>query len=187
MVTCVMASPRQKGNTATILSKIVQALKDKGARVNEIYLADADIKYCIGCKVCYKTGVCVLQDDVKKIVDAMFSSDLILLASPSYWGDVTGQMKVFIDRCTPYCNNNEARMPTPANIKGAALAIRAGTNKRENENLIHTMEHFLGHLNIPLEAQLTFEGVDTENDITAEVLEKAYLFGVGLSKKLPKA
>lgn len=109
----------------------------------------------------------------------LFDSEFVVLASPSYWGDVTGQMKVFIDRCTPYCDNNAARLETPLGMKGAAVAIRAGENRKENENLIHTFEHFLDHLNIPLASSFTVEGVDTAEDLKnkPEVLQAAYNFG----------
>ena len=88
------------------------------------------------------------------------------------------QMKVFIDRCTPYYNNNQNRKPSSNNIKGAAIAIRAGQNKKENENLVHTFEHFLGHLNIPLISSFTVEGVNNGNDLESrpEVLMEAYNF-----------
>ena len=64
-------------------------------------------------------------------------------------------------------------------IKGVAVAIRAGQNKKENENLVNTIEHFLGHLNIPLIANFTVEGIDTAEDLKnkPDALERAYDFG----------
>jgi multimeric flavodoxin WrbA len=55
-----------------------------------------------GCQACYacKTSseTCVLKDDLTEVLDVVSASDVVLLASPVYYGDVTGQMKTFIDR-----------------------------------------------------------------------------------------
>ena len=101
---------------------------------------------------------------------------------------MTGQMKVFIDRCTPYCNARHTDNISRAMIKGVAVAVRAGRNREENENLVHTFEHFLGHLNIPLISNFTVEGVDTAEDLKnkPEILKSAYDFGKNLFILLTK-
>lgn len=179
---CICASPKKDGNTAKILGEVSRALREHNYEVSQYSLGETNINYCVGCKACEKDGECIHHDDVKTMIDDIYSSQLVVLASPSYWGDVTGQMKVFIDRCTPYCNNNANRKPSPDNIKGAAIAIRAGQNKKENENLIHTFEHFLGHLNIPLVKSFTIEGINTADDLRnrPDVLKEAYNFGNSL-------
>jgi len=110
---------------------------------------------------------------------SMLESSLVIVASPSYWGDVTGQMKVFIDRCTPYCNVRYKERVSELMTKGVAVAVRAGQNKKENENLVNTIEHFLSHLDIPLISSFTVESVDVAEDFVAkpEILNNAYTFG----------
>lgn len=178
-VVCLCGSPKKDGNTSKILNEVVRALHESGAEVTQYFIGERNINYCTGCKLCEKDGECIQNDDVKTIIDDIYASQLVIVASPSYWGDITGQMKVFIDRCTPYCNENINRKPSPDNIKGIAIAIRAGQNKKENETLIHTFEHFLGHLNIPLISNFTAEGINTADDLKnkPEVLIKAYEFG----------
>jgi multimeric flavodoxin WrbA len=138
----------------------------------------------VGCKSCYKTGICVHNDDVAKIVQEICAAQLVIIASPSYWGDVTAQLKTFIDRCTPYCDTNAERKLSPKHTKGVAVAIRAGGSKAENENLVNTIEHFLGHLNIPLISSFTVEEVDTSEDLAnrPEILTDAYAFGKSIVK-----
>jgi len=95
-------------------------------------------------------------------------------------------MKTFIDRCTPYCNTNGAKLPVTTAAKGAAIAVRAGKSKQENQDLVHMIGHFLGHLEIPLIASFTAEGVDTQEDLSRQphILEQAYTFGEQLAGKL---
>jgi multimeric flavodoxin WrbA len=143
----ISGSPRKNGNTMAILGEIECGLKVQGFETKKFILHESAIKYCDGCKSCYKEGVCVHSDDVAIIVQEIFNSQLVVVASPSYWGDVTAQMKTFIDRCTPYCDTNSERKLTSSDTKGVAVAVRAGGNKAENENIVTTIEHFLGHLN----------------------------------------
>ena len=176
---CISGSPRKNGNTARILGEIGRGLENKGFTVKRLMLSELDIKYCLGDKTCFQTGDCVQHDDVAEIVHEMYDSQLVIIASPSYWGDVTAQIKTFIDRCTPYCDGNPERKAKPKETKGIAVAVRAGNNKKENENLVHTIEHFFGHHDIPLISSFTVEGVDTTEDLDnrPEILRKAYEFG----------
>jgi len=178
----ISGSPRVNGNTAKITAAIAQGLENQGFEVKHISLSEMKIEYCVGDKSCFTTGTCTHSDDVAAIVDDIYDSQLVVIASPSYWGDVTAQMKVFIDRCTPFCDGNVHRQIRHTQPKGAAVAVRAGRNRAENENLVKTIEHFLGHLKIPLVSAFTVEGVGSLEDLEKrpEVLEEAYNFGKNL-------
>ena len=162
--------------------------ESNGITTKTISLGSADIKFCVGCKSCYQTGKCIHNDGMIEIIECIFDSDIILIASPSYWGDVTAQMKQFIDRCTPYCDTNENCLPLLKGKHGAAVVIRAGQNKKENEKLLSTIEHFLGHLKIPLQYRFTAEGIDTEDDLVKNpvVMERAKNFADEIVKSIIK-
>ncbi len=183
---CILGSPKPKGSTSSIISEILRALEAHHIQTQLYRLSDLNIAYCCGCKSCDITGKCVQADDVQKVIHDVFDADLVIVASPSYWGDVTGQMKVFIDRCTPYCNTNSARLPISSSAKGVAIAVRAGSSKQENMNLVHTIEHFLGHLDIPLISHFTVEGIGSENELLQrpDTLVNAYAFGEKLCQLL---
>ena len=183
---CILGSPKGKGSTSTIVSQMMRALQTHHIQTRVYQLSTLNIGYCCGCKSCNLTGKCVQTDDVQKIVEDIFNSQLVIVASPSYWGDITGQMKVFIDRCTPYCNTNAARLPVSSSAKGVAVAVRAGSNQQENLNLVHTIDHFLGHLDIPLIASFTAEEVNSESDLLQrpQILADAYAFGEDLYHSL---
>lgn len=178
-VTIICGSPRKNGNTARILYEIIKALKEQSFDISQYFISELDIAYCCGYKHCETNGECIQNDDVKTIIDDIASSQLVVIASPDYWGDITGQLKVFIDRCTPFGNTNSSRKYKSNGTKGVAIAVRAGQNKKENDNLVHTIEHFLGHLDIPLISSFTVEGIDNINDLDnkLDILEKAYNFG----------
>jgi len=180
----ICGSPRKNGSTAKILGEITKGLIESGFEISQHFIGDLNISYCLGCLNCEESGVCVQNDDVDMVIHDIASAQLVIVASPSYWGDVTGQLKVFIDRCTPYCNTHHpARTHKSTETKGVAIAIRAGGNKAENENLVHTIEHFLGHLDIPLTSSFTVERIKTLDDLESmpQVLEDAYNFSKSLA------
>jgi len=162
-----------------IIGEIARGLKDQGFETKQFILQESAIQYCMGWKSCYKTGGCIHDDDVALIVREIFDAQLVIVASPSYWGDVTAQLKTFIDRCTPYCDTNPERKLMAKYTKGVAVAVRAGGSEAENDNLVNTIGHFLGHLNIPLVSSFSVKSIDTIEDLAKrpEVLKEAYNFG----------
>ena len=130
---CLNGSPRADGSSAVLLQQILAGLHADVRDVKVWHLGDAEIGYCSGCKSCYSTGRCVQRDDVNRILADLVAADLVIVASPSYWGDVTGLMKVFFDRNTPYAdtNPNADKLVVPAGKAGVSVAVRAGKTERE--------------------------------------------------------
>jgi multimeric flavodoxin WrbA len=131
----------------------------------------------------------VQRDDMDAVIEDILSADIVLLASPSYWGDVTGRMKVFIDRCLPLCNAKSGETPVPKGKIGIGVAVRAGQARAENEDLLRTFRHYLGHLGIEMVADLTVERVDCPADLEAkpEKLNEAYRLGMTIREHLHTA
>ena len=186
-IVCICGSPRKNGNTTKILNEFVRAFHQNGFCVSQYFISDLNVEYCCGHKYCELDGSCIKNDDVKRVIDDIATADMVIVASPSYWGDVTGQFKVFIDRCTPYGNLNPSRKYQPNGAKGIAIAVRAGQNKKENEHLVATIEHFLGHLDIPLLSSFTVEGIDKLSDLEErpEILARAFEFAKTIGKSDP--
>ena len=95
-------SPRQEGNTAWIVNKILEGAKDQGAETQSWNFSDLDIKPCRGCWACHKSDWgCVINDDMKKLLDEIDHADALVFGSPIYMGQMTAQAKIFTDRLFP--------------------------------------------------------------------------------------
>ncbi|MBN1648540.1 MAG: flavodoxin family protein [Spirochaetales bacterium] len=158
-------SARPDGNTAHLMSLITERLDTACISANVINISELNINYCKGCHRCEQTRSCVQQDDMELIYKAFYAADLICIASPSYWGDVTGQLKVFFDRSTPYCDTVDGTSIFPAGKSGCALAIRAGRNRAESEAVIASIEHYYSHLGIEPQFSESFEAVRNHEDL----------------------
>lgn len=87
-----------KSRTRKLVQYVLSGAAEHGAAIELIDLADRRIEACTACDGCTLTGLCVFDDDFPQITDEMRSSDGIILGSPVYIDNVTGQMKVFVDR-----------------------------------------------------------------------------------------
>lgn len=181
--TCIVGSARSNGSCARLIDALIKGMREDGIAVNRHCIGDASIHYCLGCKKCYKDGICIQKedDDVHAIVLDILHSDLVAIAAPSYWADVPGQLKVFFDRNTPYGDTNPNRVWTAGKpIKGIAIAVRAGTHSEENELILNAIQHYYGHLGIQTVKRFSICGVDTPDDLTRlhpDMINELYLVG----------
>jgi multimeric flavodoxin WrbA len=95
----IVGSRRKKGNTFNIVNQVLKSSKENGAEVQLINLSDYKIKPCLGCEGCRDSFNCVINDDFNKIISLIQESDGIVMGSPTYWYNVSGDMKIFLDRC----------------------------------------------------------------------------------------
>lgn len=101
----INGSPRPKCNTAQLLDKALEGVLDvfPDAHVERINLYDFPFHGCKSCFACKRIngkhyGRCVQNDDLKPILDEIVQADGIILGSPIYLSDVTGNMRCFLER-----------------------------------------------------------------------------------------
>lgn len=94
-------SARKDGNTAILIRKVLSELEAEGIDTELVQLAGKTIKGCIACGQCFKNqdGKCAVNNDVaNECIEKMTQADGIILGSPTYFSDVTTEMKALIDR-----------------------------------------------------------------------------------------
>jgi multimeric flavodoxin WrbA len=96
----LVGSPHgEKGNTAKLLSLVLEGAKEKGATAETIILRGDTVHPCLGCDTCHKKGGCVQKDAFEEIRGKIQQADGLILASPNYIFSVSAQLKAFMDRC----------------------------------------------------------------------------------------
>lgn len=91
-------STRANGNTDAILASFIEGVNAGGLSVGSVVLRERMINDCIGCCQCQRERICHFEDDMTELRDMMIKSDVLVFASPNYWCEITGLMKMFIDR-----------------------------------------------------------------------------------------
>jgi multimeric flavodoxin WrbA len=94
-------SPRRNGDSDTLADHFLKGLQEKtNGQVQHFYTNDMHIRPCQGCLSCATSEGhrCVIQDDMQEIAAAFVDADLVVWATPMYWGYLTAQLKAPLDR-----------------------------------------------------------------------------------------
>ncbi|HEY3421315.1 MAG TPA: flavodoxin family protein [Methanomassiliicoccales archaeon] len=102
-VLAINGSPRKNGNTAMLLEKALEGARAEGAETEIIHLYDLDFKGCISCFACKRIGGrsygrCAVKDGLTSLLEKIPAVDAVIFGSPIYLGNVTGEMKSFLER-----------------------------------------------------------------------------------------
>jgi multimeric flavodoxin WrbA len=102
-VIAVNGGPRKDWNTGTLLKNALEGAESVGARTEIVHLYDLNYKGCTSCFSCKRKGntcggLCAMRDDLREVLAHALESDILLLGSPIYFGDVTGEMRSFLER-----------------------------------------------------------------------------------------
>lgn len=171
-------SPVRTGATDRVCGIAAEALQTRYDVVRAC-IDDYDIAFCKGCRSCHATGHCVQRDGVDALMAAFAGADVIMCVSPSYWADVPGQFKAFIDRCTPWSNTHEPHASIGAGKRGYAVALRTGPGMPECERILRTLAHFYGHLDIDARGGLGLCGIERRDQVEPRRGEiEAYCAGI---------
>lgn len=172
-VVAVNGSPNEQGNTAIALGAVTDALESQGIETRTFCLGKSNIRACIGCRQCFKlkNKKCVFDDDgANEIIAAMAEADGILLASPTYFAGISGNMKGFLDRAFYVHSANDSlfRHKVGASLTVARRAGTTGAIDQLNKYLLYG-EFIIASGNywdvafgrIPGEAAQDVEGIQT--------------------------
>lgn len=93
-------SPRRNGNTSSLVKSFTEGAESAGHTVTEFFLQDMNIRGCRGCFGGHSSqdSPCVQKDDMDKIYPAVKESDVVVLASPLYYWNMSGQLRTAVDR-----------------------------------------------------------------------------------------
>jgi multimeric flavodoxin WrbA len=162
-------SPRAGGNTERLLDAALGPLREARHEVIHYTLNDLAIRPCQDCGGCVETGMCVIDDDMTGIVEAIRRSDRIVLASPIFFHGVSAQAKAMIDRCQGlWCEKYLLKRPIPPGLAGRkGLLLLVGGMKKEDAARCAeaTAKAFFRTVSVPEHETLAFAGVDAKGDI----------------------
>ncbi len=132
-------SARKDGNTAILIRKVLEELEREGIETELIQFSGEAIRGCLACYQCFKNkdNHCSNDSDiVNDCIDKMIEADGIILGSPTYFSDVSAEMKALIDRAGFVARANGNFLRRKAGT--AVVAVRRGGEMQAFD----TMNHF---------------------------------------------
>ena len=144
----IAGGPRRNFNTAAMLQKFAEGASSVSDQieVKTVRLYDFDYKGCMSCMACKIKGkasnVCRFKDALTPVLEEIAQADGLVLGSPIYFGDVTGQMRTFLERLAfPWLSYNDYSLTAPKRMPVVLVETMNGTPERNNSQGYGSMEH----------------------------------------------
>ncbi len=169
-VLILSASPRKQGNSDILCDEFMKGASEVGNNVEKISLYDKNIGFCRACYSCFKTGKCIIQDDMAEILEKMQKSDVIVIATPTYFLTMNGMLKTVIDRFLPkwqYLGGHDVY-----------LIITGHDGKRGLELVGQELTTIFKNLGNDIKRIIWGEGVWQKGEVTGtKAMNEAYITG----------
>lgn len=181
----INGSPRIGGNTDMLLDKVLEGAKIKGAETEKIILNKLKFSPCQECEGIGDDGECVIHDDMHKLYKEIKDADILVLASPIFFGSLSAQTKMMIDRfqCVwrlKYVLNKN----TGYRRKKAVFVSVEGSNRSDFfKNAKSIARNFFATINADYQGEIFCSGVDEKAGILKHVgcLKKAFELGARIA------
>ncbi len=138
-------SPCTNGNTARMISAFSEGANAAGHRVDVVDVCKKNIYGCLACEYCHTkgNGECIQKDDMGEIYALLHEADMLILASPIYYHNLTGQLKCAIDRLY-----STAYPSKPPCLQKAAMFLSSGASNQYEGALFSYKGDFLDYLGL---------------------------------------
>ncbi|MBQ8485943.1 MAG: flavodoxin family protein [Bacteroidaceae bacterium] len=147
-VIIIDGGPRKNFNTASMLQKFAEGVASVSSdiEIKTIRLYGIDYKGCMSCMACKVKGkasnICKFKDALTPILEDIANADGLVLGSPIYFGDVTGQMRAFLERLAfPWLSYNDYSITAPKKMPVVLVETMNGTPERNNSQGYGSMEY----------------------------------------------
>ncbi|MBQ1260758.1 MAG: flavodoxin family protein [Clostridia bacterium] len=128
-VLIINGSPHKDGNTAIALGEMVKVFEGEGVEVELLHIGAMDIRGCVGCQSCFKTGRCTIDDIVNEVAPKLEAADGLVVGSPVYYAGANATLTAFLTRLF-YSSHIDKRMKVGAAV---VAARRGGTTAAFDE------------------------------------------------------
>lgn len=177
-------SPRKNGNTEILLGEFIKGARENGVEAETIRLNSLNFRPCQECDNARTDGVCIVNDDMQDIFSKVHSADAIVIASPVFFGSLSAQTKMMIDRFQCQWTAKFVHKTLKLNKKkdGYFLSVEASSKEKFFDNARSIVKNFYAVIEAEYKGELFCPLVDAKGDInnSTECLTKAYQMGSGI-------
>jgi multimeric flavodoxin WrbA len=177
----INGSPRIGGNTDILLDKVLDGCRDRGARAEKVILNTIKFSPCQECANVRDDGSCLIEDDMQLLYRKIEEADVIILASPIFFGSLSAQAKMMIDRfqCSWRAKYILKKDIFTRKRKGAFISVEASDRKDFFDNAKSIVKNLFAVINVDYAQELFCSSVDDKGAILKrpDILKKASELG----------
>ena len=182
----INGSPRIGGNSDILLDKALLGAKDNGVRTEKIILNSLKMSACQECAEVRDDGTCKVEDDFQSLYNKIMKADAIILASPIFFGSLSAQTKIMIDRFQCYWRYKyiirKSKTEDREQGRGALILVEASQKENFFDNARSIGRNFFTTINVDYKQELFCTGLENKGEVLkhANLLDKAFELGKGL-------
>jgi len=181
----INGSPRIGGNTDILLDRVLEGAKTKGAEIEKIILNKLKFSPCQECDKMADDGLCLVKDDMQAVYEKIKGSDAIVFASPVFFGSLSAQSKMMIDRfqCAWRAKYILRKDTGYKKIPGIFISLEGSARKDFFENAKSIARNLFATINADYQGELFCSGVNEKAGILkhAGCLKKAFELGARIA------
>ena len=177
----INGSPRIGGNTDILLDKVLEGARSKGAKTEKVVLNNLKFSPCQECEDLRDDGSCIIEDDMQPLYKKIIEADGVILASPIFFGSLSAQTKMMIDRfqCA-WRAKYVLKIDTFKKKRIGGFVSVEGTRREDFfDNAKSIVKNLFKTIDVSYKEELFCSGVDEKGSILKhpEVLKKAFELG----------
>lgn len=168
----IISSSMRKGNSDILCDEFEKGARKSGNIVTRINIREHNIQFCSACSDCYNVGSCNHKDDMNNFYKTIKNADVLVFATPIYFGSISGSLKVFIDRLYPIYRTLKA-------CEAYVIATCYNNQRAFIDESLDGIRRFLADAgNIPIKQIIYGENTDEAGDVSPEQKKCAYDVGL---------
>ncbi|MDD5556635.1 MAG: flavodoxin family protein [bacterium] len=177
----ISGSPRAGGNTDLLLEEALRGARAAGARAEKIVANALRIAPCQECDRTRSDGTCRIRDDMREVYAKVAAADAIVVATPVFFGSVSAQLKILVDRfqCAWIARHRRGREPYDRERACAFICVAASERRDFFENARAVVRHFCATVRARCVEELFCGGLEAKGAVRGrpEALRRAREIG----------
>jgi len=162
----ICGSPRRGGNSEILLDEFLNSIDKKSVEIKKFVLNQMKFVPCQECENIRKDGKCKIEDDMQKIFSSIENADIIVVASPIFFGSLSAQTKMMIDRFQcQYLGINFFKTYKPKKKNGYFICVEATEREDFIENAKSIIKNFFATIGASYSGEVICKGVDGKGKI----------------------
>lgn len=186
----INGSPRIGGNADILLDKALEGARSVGAETEKIILNTLKITPCQECEKLKDDGSCIVEDDMQGLYRKILDADGIIVASPVFFGSVTAQTKIMIDRfqCLWRAKFVLKKFSSRKEKPGAFISVEASNREDFFINARSIVKNFFAVIDADYKEEILCRGVDEKGKVLdrTDCLDKVFEIGAKIAASVNK-
>jgi len=161
----ICGSPRKNGNSEILLDEFLRYFEGR-AEIKKIFLNSLKFVPCQECENVRKDGRCKINDDMQKVYDEIESSDIVVVSSPIFFGSLSAQTKMMIDRFQcQWLGINFFKTFKPKRKRGYFICVEASQRDDFVENAKSIIKNFFSTIGAVYSGEVICKGIDEKGKV----------------------